>query len=175
VIRYFQTIGSNTWALAKGLSLTFRTMFTPSVTLQYPHKKPAVPDRYRGMLDFNISECIACDLCVRACPSSCISLKSERNEAGKKEIQMYTIDFGKCNWCRLCEEACPTNPKSVHHTLEYEVMFTSRDDFKITWNKDAEGRPLEPVNAAGKPMKSWSGNSVPSKLLSVGIGSHKAP
>jgi len=75
-----------------------------------------------------------------------------RNEAGKKIIQNYTIDFGKCNWCRLCEEACPTNPKSVHHTNEYEMMFMSRDDFKITWLKDDKGTPLVPVNAAGKPM-----------------------
>ena len=42
--------------------------------------------------------------------------RHERPEArlsiGKKEIQNYTIDFGKCNWCRLCEEACPTPKKS---------------------------------------------------------------
>jgi NADH-quinone oxidoreductase subunit I len=175
VIRYFKTIILNSLALIKGLVLTFKFMFQPKVTIQYPKEKAPVPERFRGMLTFHIDECIACDLCVRACPSACISLESERNTAGKKIIQNYTIDFGKCNWCRLCEEACPTNPKSVHHTLEYELMFMSRDDFKITWLKDAEGRPRPPVNAAGTPITPWDANSVPSKTLSVGIGAHKAP
>ncbi|MFA5974601.1 MAG: NADH-quinone oxidoreductase subunit I [Elusimicrobiota bacterium] len=132
---YFRSVWANSVNLLKGLALTFRYLFERKVTLQYPKEKAALPERFRGMLTFHIEECIACDLCVRACPSACISLKSERNAAGKKIIQTYTIDFGKCNWCRLCEEACPTNPKSVHHTLEYERMFHSRDDFKITWNK----------------------------------------
>ena len=152
MIEYFRAIGQNTKALYKGFALTFRYMFQPKVTLLYPEQKPKIADRFRGMLTFNIEECIACDLCVRACPSQCISLHSQRNEAGKKVIQDYTIDFGKCNWCRLCEEACPTSPKSVYHTQEMELMFMSRDDFKITWNKDAEGKALPAVNAAGKPI-----------------------
>ena len=155
------------------MAVTWRYMFQPTVTVQYPKEKATVYDRFRGMLTFHIDECIACDLCVRACPSTCIALESVRNEQGKKVIQNYTIDFGKCNWCRLCEEACPTNPKSVHHTNEYELMFMSRDDFKITWLKDAKGTPLVPVNAAGKPIGPWPDD--PIKHLSVGIGAHKAP
>ena len=170
---YFKTIWTTSVALLKGLGITLRYMFERKVTLQYPKEKARMADRFRGMLTFHIDECIACDLCVRACPSDCISLESQRNEAGKKIIQNYTIDFGKCNWCRLCEEACPTNPKSVHHTNEYELTFASRDDFKITWLKDGKGTPLVPVNAAGKPIGPWA--DVQEKHLSVGIGAHKAP
>ncbi len=173
-MNYFKTIWITSVALLKGLAVTFKYMLQRKVTLQYPTEKPTLSDRFRGMLTFHIDECIACDMCVRACPSSCISLESARNEAGKKVIQNYTIDFGKCNWCRLCEEACPTNPKSVHHTNEYEMMFTSRDDFKITWLKDAKGVPLVPVNAAGKTMGPWA-DVAGDKHLSVGIGAHKAP
>jgi len=172
MIKYVQEVWSDSIALLKGLWTTLVFMFQPKVTLQYPKEKATMADRFRGMLTFHIDECIACDLCVRACPSACIALEAVRNEAGKKIIQNYTIDFGKCNWCRLCEEACPTNPKSVHHTNEYEMMFMSRDDFKITWLKDDKGTPLVPVNAAGKPMGPWP--DVPEKHLSVGIGAHKA-
>jgi NADH-quinone oxidoreductase chain I len=170
---YFQTVWSDASALVKGMAVTLQYMFQPKVTVQYPRAKATVFDRFRGMLTFHIDECIACDMCVRACPSSCISLESVRNEQGKKVIQNYTIDFGKCNWCRLCEEACPTNPKSVHHTNEYELTFESRDDFKITWLKDAQGVPLVPVNAAGKPIGPWADDA--KKHQSVGIGAHKAP
>jgi NADH-quinone oxidoreductase subunit I len=171
MVDYFKAIWTNSVSLLKGLGLTLRYFFQKKVTIQYPREKAPIPERFRGMLNFHIDECIACDLCVRACPSTCISLESERNAAGKKVIQNYTIDFGKCNWCRLCEEACPTNPKSVHHTMEYELMFMSRDDFKITWTKDAQGTPLVPVNAAGKPIGPWDDH--PEKHLSVGIGAHK--
>jgi NADH-quinone oxidoreductase subunit I len=172
-MNYFKTIFNDSIGLIKGLMVTWKYMFQPKVTYQYPKEKPPVPERFRGMLTFHIEECIACNLCVIACPSACIDLTSERNAAGKKVIQDYTIDFGKCNWCRLCEEACPTNPKSVHHTMEMELMFMSRDDFKITWTKDKEGRPLMPVNAAGAPTQPWADH--PEKHLSVGIGAHKAP
>ena len=168
---YFKNVFSIASGLLTGLSVTWREMFRPKVTLQYPYEKPKLPERFRGMLTFHIDECIACDLCVRACPSACIALTSERNAAGKKEIQNYTIDFGKCNWCRLCEEACPTPKKSVHHTDEYEMMFLSRDDFKITWMKDAQGRPLEPVNAAGKPMPPWGKH--PELHITAGVGANK--
>lgn len=174
MITYFKSVWNDSAALMKGLAVTLRYMFEPKVTVQYPFTKAKMPDRFRGMLTFHIDECIACDMCVRACPSACISLESARNEQGKKIIQNYTIDFGKCNWCRLCEEACPTNPKAVHHTMEYETMFLSRDDFKVTWLKDANGRPLVPVNAAGKPMGPWK-DVAGDKHLSVGIGAHKTP
>ncbi len=170
---YFKTIWTNSAALLKGMGMTFKYMFQPKVTVYYPMEKAKISDRFRGMLTFHIEECIACDMCVRACPSTCIDLTSERNAQGKKVIQNYTIDFGKCNWCRLCEEACPTNPKSVHHTNEYELMFMSRDDFKITWTKAADGTPLSPVNAAGNVVTPWA--DVKEKHLSVGIGAHKAP
>jgi NADH-quinone oxidoreductase subunit I len=171
MLTYFKNVFRITSGLLTGLKVTWLEMFQPKVTLQYPYEKPKLSDRFRGMLTFHIDECIACDLCVRACPSNCIALVSERNAAGKKEIQNYTIDFGKCNWCRLCEEACPTPIKSVHHTDEYEMMFMSRDDFKITWTKNAKGEPLEPINAAGKPMKPWGHN--PELHMTEGIGANK--
>jgi len=170
---YVRTVFETTVGLLKGLGITWKYLWEPKVTLQYPKEKPKTADRFRGMLTFHIDECIACDLCVRACPSNCISLESQRNEGGKKVIQNYTIDFGKCNWCRLCEEACPTPNKSVHHTDQYELMFNSRDDFKITWTKDASGRPLMPVNAAGKPIQPWGLN--PEKHQTAGIGANKLP
>jgi NADH-quinone oxidoreductase subunit I len=172
MLEYFKRIRDDSVSLLKGLKLTFKIMLQPKVTIQFPKEKAPVPERFRGLLIFHIDECIACDLCVKACPSECISLTSERNPQGRKIIQNYTIDFGKCNWCRLCEEACPTNPKSVHHTMEYQIQFLSRDDFKITWTKAADGTPLVPVNAAGVQIGPWADAVLPQKHLSVGIGGH---
>jgi NADH-quinone oxidoreductase subunit I len=143
---YFQNVAKSGWSLAKGLGITLKYMFSPAVTVQYPLEKLELSDRWRGALAFHPDICISCDMCVRACPSKCISLESKRNEqTGKKDLQWYRIDFAKCNFCRLCEEICPTKPKSVHHSREYELTFTDRKEFIIEWTPENPQPPgLEP-------------------------------
>jgi NADH-quinone oxidoreductase subunit I len=134
MINYFKTVFQVSRALIKGLLITLKYMFKPAVTLQYPYEKKNMSPRFRGALSFHPEVCISCDMCVRVCPSDCISLESKRNEKGKKDLLWYQIDFAKCNFCRLCEEICPTKPKAVHHSLEYELAFTSRNDFVVRWD-----------------------------------------
>ena len=57
---------------------------------------------------------------------------------------------GKCNYCRLCEEICPTKPKAVHHTKEYELTFTDRNDFLVKWV------PEVPQPQGSDPGQVWS-------------------
>ncbi len=131
---YFKNIAATAAGLVKGLAITLRHMFSPAITVQYPYEKLVLSDRYRGALAFHPDICISCEMCVRACPSACISLEAKRNEeTKKKDLAWYKIDFGKCNYCRLCEEICPTKPKSVHHTKEYELTFNERGEFLQEW------------------------------------------
>ena len=148
---YFKTIFSYSWAIAKGLSITLRHMFKPAITVQYPHEKLSLSERYRGALAFHPDICISCEMCVRACPSKCIDLDAKRNEeTKKKDLLWYTIDFAKCNYCRLCEEICPTKPKSVHHTKEYEMSFVNRDEFIVEW------KPERPQPQGSDPGQEWA-------------------
>jgi formate hydrogenlyase subunit 6/NADH:ubiquinone oxidoreductase subunit I len=119
--------------------------------VQYPDEKLVLPPLYRGALAFHPDVCISCDMCVRACPSDCISLEAARNEAtGKKDLHWYQIDFAKCNFCRLCEEICPTKPKAVHHTPDYELTFRDRSEFLVRWTPEA------PQPKASEPGQIWS-------------------
>lgn len=138
--RYFSTIFGSFAAILKGMAVTFKTMLKPATTVQYPTEKLVPYDGYRGALLFDADTCISCNLCVKACPSFCIQLENATNEAGKKiaKVEWYTIDFGKCNFCRLCEEACPTKPKSVWHSLDYELTFFKRDEMVRCWQKGFE-------------------------------------
>ena len=137
MINYFRVIASAFWNTCKGLWITLRYLFKPSVTVQYPTEKLVPYERFRGALLFDADTCISCNLCVKACPSNCIALENATNEAGKKiaKVAWYSIDFGKCNFCRLCEEACPTKPKSVWHSLDYELLFANRDEMVRLWKK----------------------------------------
>jgi NADH-quinone oxidoreductase chain I len=151
MVDYFRNVFFTTQGLVKGLSVTLRNMFTPAITVQYPYEKLKPSPRYRGALAFHPDICISCEMCIRACPSKCISLEAKRNEeTKKKDLAWYKIDFGKCNYCRLCEEICPTKPKAVHHTREYELSFTRREDFIVNWT------PQEPQPAGNEPGQTWS-------------------
>jgi len=147
MVQFIRTVAQVSAGLLKGLSVTLRWMFLPSITVQYPKEKKKMSPMYRGALAFLPDVCISCDMCVRACPSDCISLESQRNpETKRKDLNWYAIDFAKCNFCRLCEEICPTKPKSVYHTDAYELTFSNREDFLVNWKpenpqgKDPEGQ-----------------------------------
>jgi len=135
---YFKTVFSAASNTLKGLWVTLRYLFKPAITVQYPQEKLVPYEKFRGALLFDAETCISCNLCVKACPSTCIQLENATNEAGKKiaKVAWYSIDFGKCNFCRLCEEACPTKPKAVWHSLDYELVFANRDEMVRLWKKD---------------------------------------
>ena len=99
-----------------GLKKTFSHLFTPSVTLQYPHEKWNLPDGYRGMLSLlrysdGAEKCVGCDLCEAACPSRVITVVSAEvpGEPTKRYAREYTMDMTRCVFCGLCVEACPVD------------------------------------------------------------------
>lgn len=151
MIAYFTDVASSFWAICKGLAITFRYMWKPNIVVQYPTEKLVPYEKFRGALLFDAEVCISCNLCVKACPSDCIVLENAKNETGKTiaKVAWYTIDFGKCNFCRLCEEACPTKPKSVWHSLDYELTFSNRFEMVRSWFK-AGGFHLDPLVAKAK-------------------------
>ena len=133
---YFKTVFGAAWAFAEGLWITLRYLFKPAVTVQYPTEKLLPYEAARGALLFDAATCIACGLCAKACPSSCISLESQSHPETKKRVPKaawYALDLGKCNFCGLCQEACPTKPKSVWHSLDYEVAFSCRSEMVRCW------------------------------------------
>ena len=69
-----------------------------------------VAARYRGFHRFDLTTCIACDQCAKACPVDCIYIGKERVEGSKGfKITGYTIDYTKCMFCALCVEPCPVD------------------------------------------------------------------
>ena len=60
--------------------------------------------------------CTSCMVCVRECPSWCISVEShveEVSEEGARRprtvnvLDEFTIDYGLCMYCGICIESCP--------------------------------------------------------------------
>jgi NADH-quinone oxidoreductase subunit I len=77
---------------------------------EFPELPIVVAPRYRGFHRYDLTSCIACDACSRACPAACIEVGKQRVEGRKGfQITSYTIDYGKCLFCSLCVEACPVD------------------------------------------------------------------
>lgn len=130
----------------KGMVITGRELFRKPITVQYPYEKRTMPDRFRGMLVNDANACIACEKCIKVCPSYCIGLESEGKGKNRK-VTSYTIDYTKCCWCNLCVEACPID--SLEMTHEYEIVFTDRSKMIRDFVKD----PIPPKSEKEEPPK----------------------
>ena len=64
--------------LLKGLGVTLKTMLQPAVTQQYPHVKPDLPARTRGVIALKQENCTVCYKCSRECPDWCIYIDAHK-------------------------------------------------------------------------------------------------
>jgi NADH-quinone oxidoreductase subunit I len=127
---YFLKFWEGLFTILIGMKVTFRHLFVPAVTIQYPSVKPQLPERERNRLYVNMDDCIGCDQCSRACPVSCIEIETVKSlpeedlgktSNGKKKalwVTKFNIDFAKCCYCELCVFPCPTD--CIYMTDVYE-------------------------------------------------------
>jgi NADH-quinone oxidoreductase chain I len=135
-MNYFKDIFYGGLSLVEGMKVTFRRLFHPLVTVQYPRKKIVLSPAYRGHIELKIFEdtgthkCIACMNCERICPSNVITVKGAKGEEkGKKFPIVHTIDFSKCSLCGLCLESCPTS--TLKFSREYQMVGETQSDCVI--------------------------------------------
>jgi NADH-quinone oxidoreductase subunit I len=116
--------------LLQGMSVTFKRMFSKPTTVQYPEERLPVGPVFRGgCINLDLQKCIACGLCAMACPNAAISLASEKNESGKKELTRYVHTLPVCMYCNYCIEACPT--KAISWTANYEMSKWTHEELII--------------------------------------------
>lgn len=135
--QYFQNIYSGISTVLIGMRVTFKHLFVPSVTIQYPDVRLKLPERERNRLYVNMDDCIGCDQCARACPVSCISIETVKSlpgedlgktSNGKKKalwVTKFDIDIAKCCFCELCVFPCPT--ECIYMTDVFEYSEFDRD------------------------------------------------
>jgi len=115
----------------KGLLYTFKQMFAPTFTLNYPEEKWDPPSIFRGrpvlVEDDGQERCVSCGLCARACPPLAISMQASENEDPKERYpEKFEINMLRCIYCGFCEEVCPE--EAIVMSQDYDIVFESRED-----------------------------------------------
>lgn len=73
-------------------------------------------NRTRGVIALNADNCTSCMVCVRECPTWCITLEAHQeqvhDEGARRPrvvniLDRFDIDFAQCMYCGICVEACP--------------------------------------------------------------------
>jgi len=139
---YFRNIFRGIWTVLIGMKITFKHLFTPAVTIQYPDVKLKLPERARNRLYVNMDDCIGCFQCDMACPVDCFKIETIKSlptedlgmtSTGQKKrlwVTQFDIDIAKCCYCGLCVYPCPT--ECIKMTDVYE--FSEFDRHNLIYN-----------------------------------------
>ncbi len=118
--------------------MTLRTSLRKPVTAQYPKEHLPLMERQVGFpaltWDADVSEpyCVGCMVCVRMCPTQCMSgtmIDNPHHAEGKstrrKIIEEFEINLGRCILCGLCVEVC--NFDAIEMSHEHEISHFARN------------------------------------------------
>lgn len=139
---WFRNVLTAVVTVARGLAVTLgywlktywpeRGAFTQR--FEYPEKPVPVAPRYRGFHRFDLTTCIACDQCAKACPVDCIYIGKERVQNGKGfRITGFAIDYSKCMFCALCVEPCPVD--CIFMGATHDLSCYSRDGCIVDFSR----------------------------------------
>jgi len=157
--------------LVQGLGVTLRTLTTRSVTQEYPHVRPDLPPRSRGVIALLEENCTVCMLCARECPDWCIYIDSHKETVPAREegarprtrnvLDRFAIDYSLCMYCGICIEVCPFDALFWSPEFEYAEhdlgFMTHERDRLREWMPTVPAPPAEVANA--EPAKELGGGA----------------
>jgi NADH-quinone oxidoreductase subunit I len=134
VILAIKTVGQGMFVTLWYFLQTYRRR-TFTERYEYPELPVPVKPRYRGFHRFDLTTCIGCDKCARACPVDCIYIEKEKAKPPLKGFKVtgFKIDYTKCMFCALCVDPCPVD--CIYMGSTYDQSCFSRDGCIVDYAK----------------------------------------
>ncbi len=176
--------------LMKGLGVTLKTMLRPAVTQQYPHVKPDLHPRTRGVIALMEENCTVCMLCSRECPDWCIYIESHKEttpatkEGGRARtrnvLDRFAIDFALCMYCGICIEVCPFDalfwsPEFEYSTYRIAELTHEQDRLRAWMDTVPPPPPLEEGAEAPAEVQSALESASKRRAQELAAASQAAP
>ncbi|MGB9602474.1 MAG: NuoI/complex I 23 kDa subunit family protein [Limisphaerales bacterium] len=155
--------------LLSGMALTFSYFirFDKVITQQYPENrdKLKLPPRSRSRIELIYDEqsgnfkCIACGLCVRACPNNSIEvIRGKDPQTQKPKLEKFVYHFERCVVCGLCVEACKSDALTMGNKFENAVYDSSQltiilNQIPDSLKKKSETKPQVVVSQSADETK----------------------
>lgn len=120
----------------KGFAVTLKRLVREPVTFEYPDEKRDMANRFRGLPSLRTDPetgealCVACGLCARICPTSCLEMHVVPSEEGDRELGEFILRSGRCLFCGMCAQVCPVD--AIAMSKEYELSTQNRDGLIYT-------------------------------------------
>lgn len=152
-------------SLATTLQYFVHTFRRGSLTrhFEYPERPVPVTPRYRGFHRFDLTTCIGCDKCARACPVDCIYIDKIKNPHGKGfQVEGFAIDYTKCMFCALCVDPCPVDCIFMGSTFDQScftrdgcVVDFARLPLDVAWGQ-ATLNPTDVATSKRQALPVWT-------------------
>lgn len=120
----------------KGFQVTLKRLFQPKLTTEYPEERRPMMSRFRGLPSLRVDPetgealCVACGLCARICPTSCLEMNVIASEEGDRELGEFILKSGRCLFCGFCAQVCPVD--AITMSQEYELAVFDREGLVYT-------------------------------------------
>ena len=174
MIKYLSDVIKGFLGLLSGMGVTMRYASKKPVTVIYP--KERIPmKRFKGPIAFVTDEktkdhlCIACNACIKVCPSRCMSLEAKKSALdGKRVLTDFKVNYMLCSLCSLCIDVCPTDALK-HDDPNYDMVASTQAGMLMDL--------LEPFEKAGTPLTKIPvvDTPTPVKPAAPSTGSGQAP
>ena len=143
VAQYFANIWLAINTTRKGMLVTISYFFRKPITELYPEEKPFVPEDGRGLHVFEEDKCIACKMCMTACPVDCLVIEWEgreyivgvKNDLRQDMVRDWRRPRYKWEAGRIEVDAFETNGDFIYGRKEGDTLdYTIVNLYRALWN-----------------------------------------
>ena len=135
--------------LGKMLFQALSSLFKKPATSEYPKKRRSIHSSIAGMVSFEQSKCIGCQICVRNCPANAVKITKVPD---KEKVFSCEMSLANCIFCSQCVLSCPK--KALHTTDNFELA--QIDKSKLTVKLE----DLTPQTESVAPIKQQEAQTV---------------
>ena len=126
-----------------GLAVTLKSTWREPVTAEYPEsdKRLSLEERYMGFpaltWDGDVEEpyCTGCMVCIRECPTQCMTAEMKDNplypaeSRRRKIVDTFEINLGRCIICGICVDVYSFDAIEMSH--EHELSKYERNGNRV--------------------------------------------